>query len=108
MKAKLLMREKHIMEDGSILELVLWQLPKKEKDRSHAYKYRLYYGDSKGNNLVRYDNESGKGDHKHIGNKELPYEFINQDTLIKDFQKDIKRCSSKRGDNNDRTTPNND
>lgn len=89
------------MEDGSILELVLWQLPNKDMDRPHGYKYRLYYGDNKGTSLVRYDNEIGKGDHKHIGNKESPYQFIDQDTLIKDFHKDIKYYFSRRGGTND-------
>jgi len=89
MKAKLLYKEKNKQKDGSILELVLWQLPEKTKDRPHGLKYRLYFGDNEGNCLVRYDNESGKGDHKHINNTEISYKFINIDTLFKDFYDDI-------------------
>lgn len=95
MKAKLLYKEKKILEDDSILELVLWDLPKKTVDRPHGYKYRLYYGDREGNCLVRYDNESGKGDHKHIGHQELPYKFIDRNKLLKDFYEDVILCRKK-------------
>ena len=89
MKAKLLFKEKSILEDGYILELVLWELPQKTKDRPHGYKYRLYFGDREGKCLIRYDNESGKGDHKHIGEKEVAYEFVDRNRLIKDFYNDV-------------------
>lgn len=89
MKAKLIFHEKNLLEDGYLLELVLWQLPVKTADRPHGYKYRLYFGDDKGNCLVRYDNESGKGDHKHIGKHEMAYQFVDQDKLIKDFYQDV-------------------
>jgi len=95
MKAKLLFKEKNLLEDGYIVELVLWKLPRKTKDRSHGYKYRLYFGDSEGNCLVRYDNESGKGDHKHIGKKEIAYEFVDKNKLIEDFYHDVICCRKK-------------
>ncbi len=97
MKAKLLFKEKSILEDGSIVELVLWELPEKTKERLHGFKYRLYFGDNKGNWLVRYDNEQDKGDHKHLGDQEFPYEFVNKDQLIKDFYNDVVHCRKKRG-----------
>lgn len=101
MKAKLIYKEKHLTEDGFITELVLWQLPEKTKDRPHGFKYRLYFGDNKGNCLVRYDNESGKGDHKHVKNKEIPYQFVDVDTLVKDFYYDIERYHFISGGQND-------
>jgi len=61
----------------------------------YGYKYRLYYGDSEGNCLVRYDNETGKGDHKHIGNQELSYQFINIDKLFDDFENDVSQLRMK-------------
>jgi hypothetical protein len=54
--------------------------------------HRLYFGDSAGSCLVRYDNDSGKGDHKHIGEKEMAYEFVGRDKLIDDFYHDVIRC----------------
>jgi hypothetical protein len=95
MKAKLLFKEKNLLEDGCIMELVLWELPVRTKDRPHGYKYRLYFGDNKCNCLVRYDNESGKGDHKHISKKEIAYEFVDRNKLIEDFYHDVIRCHKK-------------
>ena len=88
MKAVLLARTKDVRSDGSIVEVVVWQLPKPLPLSTHPYKYRLYYGagcDSK----VRYDNERGKGDHRHIGEKEEVYTFTTIDQLLDDFDRDI-------------------
>ena len=35
--------------------------------------------------LIGFDNERGKGDHKHLGKLEMPYEFKGVDRLIADF-----------------------
>ncbi len=90
-KAKLIYRSKLIYPDGAIREMAIWQLPEKTSDRPHGLKYRLYYGDSKGNCLVRYDNETGKGDHRHFKNKEESYNFQSVEKLVADFQRDINR-----------------
>jgi hypothetical protein len=34
---------------------------------------------------LRFDNEAGKGDHKHLGEIEAPYIFRNVETLQADF-----------------------
>lgn len=91
MKAGLIYREKYIYSDGAIREMVLWKLPKKTADRPHGLKYSLYYGLSDGTCVVRYDNETGKGDHKHVGHREEPYQFKDVETLIEDFPGDIAR-----------------
>jgi hypothetical protein len=38
---------------------------------------------------VRYDNEQGKSDHRHIGNHEAPYSFTGIEALLTDFAADI-------------------
>jgi len=88
-KAKLFYRSRLIYPDGAIREMIIWQLPDIDEERWHQLKYRLYYGMAAGNCLVRYDNEKGKGDHKHIRDEELPYTFANVETLVADFQKDV-------------------
>lgn len=65
MLAILLARAKEVRDDGSIVEIVIWELPEPLPSSSHGYKYRLYYG-AAGVSRVRYDNERGKGDHRHI------------------------------------------
>lgn len=70
--------------------MVIWRLPETDSERPHGLKYRLYYG-FPGNCLVRYDNERGKGDHRHEGNQEMPYAFVSVEQLIQDFKADIER-----------------
>jgi len=95
MVAKFIYREKFIYSDGAIREMVLWQLPRKSKDSPHGLKYRLYYGLADGTCLVRFDNESGKGDHVHIGNQEKSYQFIDVETLVADFLAEIGKARRK-------------
>ena len=40
---------------------------------------------------MRYDNEAGKGDHRHFGEKESNYTFQTPEKLIADFERDIAR-----------------
>ena len=90
MAAKLIFRSKYIFPDGAIREMVLWKLPKSMPKSIHRFKYRLYYGLSDGECLAKYDNESAKGDHKHIGDREEEYRFVDAETLVADFLKDIE------------------
>ena len=84
------MHEKVIRKDGTIIELVIWRLPKATPDRPHGIKYRLYCG--RGSKcLVRYDNESGKGDHRHVLGREDRYEFVSVSKLRRDFEADIAK-----------------
>ena len=94
METRLIYREKFIYADSSIRKMVLWQLPEKSADKPHALKYRLYYGMSDGICLVRYDNETGKGDHRHFQDKEAPYRFKDVETLVADFLSDIEYIRS--------------
>ncbi len=88
-KATLIHRSKISYPDGAIREMVVWQLPQPNKHRPHGVKYRFYYGSVDGSCLLKYDNETGKGDHKHIGNLEEPYDFISVNQLFDDFFADI-------------------
>jgi hypothetical protein len=65
MKAVRIFYDTALLPDGSIVEMVIWQLPSASPERPHGLKYRLFYGRD-GQRIVGYDNERGKGDHKHI------------------------------------------
>ena len=69
--------------------MIIWRVPEPTPERPHSLKYRLYYGDVAGTCLVRYDNEAGKGDHKHIEGREESYNFTTVETLVADFQEAI-------------------
>lgn len=78
-------------------EVVVWQLPKPLAGSKHAFKYRLAYVVD-GNCVLRYDNETGKGDHRHYGGKESVYDFKTQEKLMADFQDDIARWTRENSD----------
>ncbi len=67
-------RAREVRDDGYIVEIVIWELPEPLAPSAHRYKYRLYYG-MRGVSRIRYDNERGKGDHRHVGNEEFEYSF---------------------------------
>ena len=91
-KARLLVRTKEVRDDGSIVEVVVWELTEPVPPSAHRFKYRLYYG-AAGVVRVRYDNERGKGDHRHIGEREEDYRFTTVDRLLDDFERDISNWS---------------
>ena len=90
MPATRIIDSKQVWPDGTIVQMIVWQLPQPAPDRPHGFKYRLYCGRG-GRCLVRYDNETGKGDHKHIGDREMSYRFRSLTGLIDDFRADIRR-----------------
>lgn len=92
-KATLLARTKDVRSDGAIVEVVIWQLSERLPGSLHSYKYRLYFG-ATGQSRVRYDNERGKGDHRHIGDREEAYRFTTIDQLLDDFERDISNWST--------------
>lgn len=71
MKAELITQTKEIRNDGSIVEIVVWELAEPLPPCAHSYKYRLFFG-TPGECFVRYDNERGKGDHRHTGGTSRP------------------------------------
>lgn len=90
MKAIELISTRIIYSEKSFAELVLWRLPEPVKGSSHQFKYRLAYVVS-GKCVLRYDNETGKDDHRHFGRKEAAYRFKTPEKLLADFQRDIER-----------------
>ena len=88
MRARLLYRHRLAYDDGAILEAVLWLLPTPAAGSGHAYKYRLFYG-YPGRRVLGYDNERGKGDHRHLEGHEEPYDFSTPERLLADFLADV-------------------
>lgn len=97
MKATELISTRIAYSETAFAELVLWRLASPAAGSTHRYKYRLAYV-VRGECVLRYDNESGKGDHRHAGNKESPYAFTTPEKLIADFQNEIKRWNRENPD----------
>ena len=97
MKAVELVRTRVVYSPKAFADLVLWQPPSPLPRSVHRFKYRLAYV-VEGKCVLRYDNESGKGDHRHFGEKERGYEFSSPGQLIAAFERDIARWNNENRD----------
>ncbi len=90
MKATCIFHDRKDYPDGAIAELTIWQVPEPVPGSAHGLKYSLFYG-YPGRRLVGYDNERGKGDHRHIDGREEPFAFTTVEVLIADFVADVRK-----------------
>ena len=90
MNADLMLNERQIISNKVFVELVVWRLVSPLPGSIHSFKYRLALVVN-GVCVLRYDNEAGKGDHKHVGLDEAPYEFTIPKALLDDFWNDVDK-----------------
>lgn len=90
MRATPLLDERLTLEEEAFVEMVVWHLNRPLAGCEHRFKYRLAYV-VRGVCVVRYDNEAGKGDHRHVGKRERVYDFTSLDKLQADFWADVAR-----------------
>lgn len=90
MKAELLKQHRQRLPNGGLVEMKIWKLTCPVPPCDHAFKYRLVYI-LDGERLVGFDNERGKGDHKHLDGKETVYRFVSIDQLLDDFMAEVER-----------------
>jgi hypothetical protein len=86
--AELLLRERIPLDERSFVDLVVWHLPRVLPGSRHRYKYSLAYIEDD-HCVIRYDNEAGKGDHRHVGGREIAYAFTDPDRLLVDFWTEV-------------------
>jgi len=67
---------------------VIWHLPRVLPGSAHRFKYRLAFVVD-GVCVIRYDNEAGKGDHRHAGRRQEAYQFTSIEALLADFRSDV-------------------
>ncbi|MBI3785239.1 MAG: hypothetical protein HY270_17745 [Deltaproteobacteria bacterium] len=96
MRATELMRRRVVIAPDAFAEVSLWRLPQPLPPSTHTLKYRLAYVVG-GKCVVRYDNERGKGDHRHVGRVSARYVFTTPDQLMADFNADIERWNDEHG-----------
>ena len=83
------MNERHVLDARTFVEIVVWRLDRRVRGSIHTFKYRLaLVADSVC--VLRYDNEAGKCDHRHIGRVEKFYKFVDPEALLVDFWNDVK------------------
>lgn len=88
-RAELLIRERIVYPDGALAEMIVWRVPAPVPPGSHGFKYRLAYIVG-GERIIGYDNERGKGDHRHFKGTETPYRFESIDELLADFVAEVE------------------
>jgi hypothetical protein len=81
---------KLLLDSGSIVQIKIWPLPPATKERPHGLKHSLFYG-RRGERVVGYDTEAGKGDHRHYREREEPYRFTTYQNLLADFWQDVRK-----------------
>ena len=96
MKAVLLHRRRVVLAVDAFVEVVVWRVPAPVPPSRHTFKYRLAYLVG-GKCVLRYDNEQGKGDHRHSAVAETPYAFSTPDRLMADFEADVARWNHENG-----------
>ncbi len=85
MSAELLLRERIALTETVFVEVGIWRVPQPVRGRAPDFKYGLALV-SGGVCILRYDNEAGKGDHKHIDGQEVAFRFV-----------DLKPCKQTSG-----------
>ncbi|HTB66179.1 MAG TPA: DUF6516 family protein [Steroidobacteraceae bacterium] len=95
MKAVLAFHDKQVLLDGAIVEMKIWEVATPVVGSAHKLKYSLFYG-ANGKRFVGYDNERGKGDHRHIGEYQERYVFTTVEILMADFLADVRRLRGER------------
>ena len=72
MQATVIVTERREIGEGRFAEVTIWNVPEPKKPLRHSFKYRLAFVVN-GVCVLRYDNELGKGDHRHEGETETPW-----------------------------------
>lgn len=88
--ASLILDRKLLLDDGRIIQMRVSRLPAASREWPHGLKYSLFFG-RPGERIIGYDNEKGKGDHRHYRSREEPYRFSSLEQLIRDFEVDVER-----------------
>jgi hypothetical protein len=88
-KAERVMDERLTLAANAFAETVIRRVREPVRGSAHQFKYRPALAVD-GVCVLRYDNEAGKGDHKHVGDVETPYAFTHDETLVADFWADVE------------------
>jgi len=98
-------RDRYFIDEKGDLEVIIKAVRVDiTPERPHGLKYSLVVLNAKGERVIGFDNAhgvshgSGPGkknskqyDHKHIGDKVQPYNFVDANTLVVDFWKEVDK-----------------
>ena len=100
-RARLLLHERVVLDEAVFVEIKVWQVPRSVRSSAHDLKYALALVADRVC-VLRYDNEAGKGDHRHTADgREQAYRFRGVDALIEDFWGDVDAWMTHRSSGTD-------
>jgi hypothetical protein len=89
MKARTLIHERHVLDEVAFVEIRILGVPEPVRGSAHDFKYALAYVEG-GQCRIRFDNEAGKGDHRHHHDgRESAYVFVSPQQLLADFWAEV-------------------
>ncbi len=88
MKAERLLNERHQLSADRFVELRGLACARSVRGPDHDLKYALAFVVG-GLCVVRYGNEAGKGDHRHVGSVETACRLTTAAALLADFWADV-------------------
>jgi len=78
-----------VLGEDRFVDVAIWRVPKSVSGGAHDFKYRLaLVADDVC--VLRFDNEAGKGDHKHVGVQQEPRAFTTLAQLLADFRQGVE------------------
>jgi hypothetical protein len=96
MKARELIRRRADIAENAFADIVVWRVSQPVPGSHHLFKYRLALVVD-GECVLRFDNETGKGNHRHRGQHEESYPFSSPRQLLTDFFDEIERWKHEHG-----------
>ena len=80
---------RQLFPDGYMIHMRVWEVPQPVPPSEHNFKYAAFYG-RPGERTILYDNERGKGGHRHYGAREEACRFTSVEQLIEDFLAEVR------------------
>lgn len=93
MPAELIARSRLVLPGDRLIEITFWRVPTPVPPSTHHFKYSAVYV-RRGERIVGFDNERGKGDHCHIFGIEAAYTFTSLAQLELDFLAAVEKARS--------------
>lgn len=96
MDAELLFDDSFVPSDRAFAQIKAWRVPAQVRDSRHRLRYSFAFVVD-GECVLRFDNEAGKGDHRHMDGIETPLELDDLNGLLADFWKEVNEWMRRNG-----------
>lgn len=85
MRATLVYWHKARLQGRYVLEMEIHQVGRSKKYKE-GLRYGLVFVDLRSGRRILMDNHHPKGPHVHLDDQEVPYQYVDEEKLIKDFK----------------------